>query len=576
MMNQFEIAIVLNEMATLLEIQGSNPFKIRAYQQAARICEKFEGNLAEVIAGKQLAQLSGLGASMCAQIERLHFDGELEQHQHLRAQIAAGLIQMLAIPGLGAKKISKLHRHLGVETIAELKQACERGVVASMKGFGKKSEQIFLQGIELIERYAQHHHWWSLKAFVDSTLASLRDQACVQRVEIAGEYRRLCNTVETLIFIIESNNPQAVLHWFRRQITLESLEKINIAEYQLRLKNQLPLLLKFVSAEQFAIQWHVATGSIQHVETIRQIAAEQGFDYEGMMMNSKAKGATEPPLLVESQLYHQLNMASVPPELREGLDECERARAGNLPDLIETSAIRGVFHNHTQASDGRGTLAEMAAAAESLGFDYLGLADHSQASYQANGLNAERVMKQIADVHAFNASQSSSVYLFSGIECDILSEGLLDLDDATLAALDYCVMSVHSGFNQSEEVMTKRIIRAIEHPATTMLGHPSGRLLLRREPYKVDMDRVIDAAIANRVIIEINANPHRLDLDWRYWRRAADRGLMCAINPDAHQPESLIHFAAGVNVARKGGLHSESVLNTRDRIGVQRWFEHRN
>jgi DNA polymerase (family 10) len=246
-----------------------------------------------------------------------------------------------------------------------------------------------------------------------------------------------------------------------------------------------------------------------------------------------------------------------------------------LPDLIQPSAIRGVFHNHTRASDGRGTLAEMAAAAESLGLEYLGLADHSQASYQANGLNAERVMAQIAEVQAFNAAGHSSVWLFTGIECDILSDGSLDLDEATLAALDYCVMSVHSGFQQSEAVMTARIIRAIEHPATTMLGHPSGRLLLRREPYKVNLDKVIDAAIANRVIIEINANPHRLDLDWRYWRRAADRGLMCAINPDAHRPESLAQYAAGVNIARKGGLPSESVLNTRNRVGVERWFRKR-
>lgn len=576
MMDQYEIAAVFNEMATLMEIQADNPFKIRAYQQAARICEKIEGNLAVLIAAGQLAQISGLGASICTQIERLHLDGELEQHQHLRAQIAPGLIQMLAIPGLGAKKISKLHRQLGVESLAALKQACERGEVANMKGFGQKSAESFLRGIEQVERYAQQYHWWSLKAFVDSTVSALKDEACVQRVEVAGDYRRLCNTVEELIFVIVSNQPEAVLDWFQRQLTVESQQKIADAEYQIRLENQLPLFLKFVAAEQFAIQLHAATGSAAHVALVQQALAQQGLDYEAMVADSVQAGESTACIIAEeSQLYRTVHMDSIPPELREGWDECERAREGRLPNLIEPSAIRGVFHNHTQASDGRGTLAEMAAAAESLGLEYLGLADHSQASYQANGLNAERVMAQIEEIQAFNAAGKASVYLFSGIECDILSDGSLDLDATTLAALDYCVMSVHSGFNQSEATMTARIIRAIEHPATTMLGHPSGRLLLRREPYKVNLDKVIDAAIANRVIIEINANPHRLDLDWSYWRRAADRGLMCAINPDAHRPESLGLFAAGVNVARKGGLQSEAVLNTRDRAGVHDWFQHR-
>jgi DNA polymerase (family 10) len=217
----------------------------------------------------------------------------------------------------------------------------------------------------------------------------------------------------------------------------------------------------------------------------------------------------------------------------------------------------------------------MAAAAEALGWDYLGLADHSKASYQANGLDAARVLKQVAYIKAFNESGISPVHVFSGIECDILPDGSLDLEDSTLAVLDYAVMSVHSSFGQSEEEMTARVIRAIEHPATTMLGHPTGRILLRREPYKIDLQKVIDAAIANCVIIEINANPHRLDMDWRLWRRAAERGLMCAINPDAHSTEGLSYFEAGVNVARKGWLEKNQVLNCRDSAGVLRWFNER-
>lgn len=574
-MDQFEIAAVLSEMATLMEIQAANPFKIRAYQQAARSCEKIEGNLAEMIAAGQLAQITGMGASMCAQIERLHFDGELEQYQHLRAQIAPGLIQMLAIPGLGAKKISKLHQQLGVESLDALKQACEQGQVAALKGFAVKTEQRILVGIEQAKRYAEHFHWWSLKAFVDSILAALRDETFVQRVEIAGSYRRLCETVDGLIFVIACDAPQAVVTWFQGQLTLAAIEEVAEDVVLLRLEDHVPVTLRFVSVEHFALAWYEATGSAEHLLAVQQRAADRGLAWSAWSLLSVGAETLAPHSLEESDISARLEMDWIPPELREGWDECERASTGDLPDLIQPSAIRGVFHNHTRASDGRGTLAEMAAAAESLGLEYLGLADHSQASYQANGLSAERVMAQIAEVQAFNAAGHSSVWLFTGIECDILSDGSLDLDEATLAALDYCVMSVHSGFQQSEAVMTARIIRAIEHPATTMLGHPSGRLLLRREPYKVNLDKVIDAAIANRVIIEINANPHRLDLDWRYWRRAADRGLMCAINPDAHRPDSLAQYAAGVNIARKGGLPSESVLNTRNRAGVERWFRQR-
>jgi DNA polymerase (family 10) len=277
----------------------------------------------------------------------------------------------------------------------------------------------------------------------------------------------------------------------------------------------------------------------------------------------------------ESGLFEFLGLAEISPELREGLGEIEAAEARALPNLVSSADIRGVFHNHTTASDGRGTIEEMAAAAEALGWEYLGLADHSKASYQANGLDEARVLQQVAQIRAFNESGISPVHVFAGIECDILPDGSLDLEDSTLDALDYAVMSVHSSFGQSEEVMTARVIRAIEHPATTMLGHPTGRILLRREPYQINLQKVIDAAIANRVIIEVNANPRRLDMDWRLWRRAAERGLMCSINPDAHRTEQLSYFEAGVNVARKGWLTKEQVLNCRECAGVLRWLAQR-
>jgi DNA polymerase (family 10) len=272
----------------------------------------------------------------------------------------------------------------------------------------------------------------------------------------------------------------------------------------------------------------------------------------------------------EAELFKALGLHFIPPELREGLGEIEEAEKGELPRLVELGDLRGAFHNHTTASDGRNTLAEMAAAAEALGWEYLGIADHSKSSFQANGLSEERLFKQIEEIQALNASKRFKTHVFAGVECDILPDGRLDYTDAVLAKLDYVVTSVHNVFTQDEATMTARIIRAIEHPRTTMLGHLTGRLLLRREGYRVDATKVIDAAIANHVVIELNANPWRLDMDWRHWRKAAGRGLVCAINPDAHETAGLQDVRSGVNSARKGWLTKENILNTRTLAAVRK------
>jgi DNA polymerase (family 10) len=285
---------------------------------------------------------------------------------------------------------------------------------------------------------------------------------------------------------------------------------------------------------------------------------------------SQSPGYAPVTVSSEADLFARLGLHAIPPELREGLGEIEAAEKSELPRLVELGDLRGTFHCHTTASDGRNTLAEMATAAASLGWEYLGIADHSKSSIQANGLTEERLLAQIEAIRDFNASGGCTTHLFAGTECDILPDGRLDFDEAVLARLDYVVASVHSTFAQDEATMTARLIRAIEHPCTTMLGHLTGRLLLRREAYKVDVGRVIDAAIANRVIIEINAAPKRLDMDWRHWRKAAERGLLCAINPDAHETGELGYVRAGINAARKGWLTKDQVVNTRSRSDVEK------
>ena len=581
-MNKADIVDILEDIAVLLELKGENPFKIRAYSAGARVLETMEDDLGDVITEDRLGSIKGVGSALVDKIQTLYETGELEYYTKLRASVAPGLIEMLDIPGLGGKKVKKLHEALSVESIDALKAACEAGEVAALKGFGAKSEEKILTGIANRAAYAKRHLWWNARAVAAPILEGLRALPQVERAEAAGSLRRLKETVGDLDFIVASSDPEPVMDWFVGQDAVQEVTAQGATKSSVRFESGLQADLRVVPAEQFAFALHHFTGSKEHNVLMRQRALARGYSLSewglkpsGLESGECAVESVEWEISKEKELFAFLGLDEIPPELREGTKELEWAEANALPTLVESAQIKGVFHNHTTASDGRATIEEMAEAAEQLGFNYLGLADHSKASFQAKGLDDARVLKMIESIKAFNESGESPVHVFSGIECDILPDGSLDLEDATLAALDYTVMSVHSSFSQSEEEMTARVIRAIEHPATVMLGHPTGRILLRREPYKINLQKVIDAAIANRVIIEINANPQRLDMDWRLWQRAAEKGLMCSINPDAHKVEGLTHYLAGVNIARKGGIPAEQILNCRDSAGVSKWFEAR-
>ena len=592
-MNQTAIAERLETIAVLLELKGENPFKIRAYQNAARALETMEANLGELIEAGKLGTVSGIGSALVDKIETLYRDEPLEYYETLRRSVPPGLVAMLEIPGLGGKKVKRLHDALGVETIDGLKAACEAGRVAGLKGFGKKSEEKILAGIENREAYAKRHLWWSARAVAAPILEGLRALEAVSRAEVAGSLRRLKETVGDLDFIVASEAPDAVMDWFTGLEAVSEVTAKGSTKSSVRFEGGLQADLRVVPPAQHPFALHHFTGSKEHNVAMRQRALSRGYSLSewGLFLRDAdgergsepggqedaggepGHGAGEVALSSEAALFDFLGLAAIPPELREGSGEIEAAASGAVPDLVTAEQLRGVFHNHTNASDGRASIAEMAAAAAAHGWEFLGLADHSKASFQANGLDDEGVLRQIAAIRAFNESGQSEVHVFAGIECDILPDGSLDLEDTTLEALDYAVMSVHSSFGQSEAEMTARVIRAIEHPSTTILGHPTGRLLLRREPYAINLRKVIDAAIANRVAIEINAHPRRLDMDWRLWRQAADSGLVCAINPDAHDTAGLDYVEAGINAARKGWLTRESVLNCRTVDAVARWLD---
>lgn len=584
-----EIADVLAEIGTLLELKGENPFKVRAYQSGARALEAIEEQeLARLIASDELQTVKGIGEALGQKISELHRTGRLEYFEKLKTSIEPGLVELLQIPGLGPKKIRILHDKLSITDIAGLTLACTDGRVAELDGFGVKTQEKLLAGIRNREAYGRRHLWWSAAEIAEPIVAGLRALPQVKRAEAAGSLRRGLETVGDLDFIVAATDVAPVVDWF---VSLPGVKEVTAkgeTKASVRFESGLQADLRIVPEEQFIFALHHFTGSKDHNVQMRQRALARGLSLsewglvpaegEGTVKDKvarekpadgKSKTATVSVPRDESDLFSALNLHFIPPELREGLGEIDAAEKGELSRLVEVGDLRGAFHNHTTASDGRNTLAEMTAAAEALGWEYLGIADHSKASFQANGLSEERLLAQVAEIHALNASRRFQTHVFTGVECDVLSDGRLDFADDVLAQLDYVVASVHNAFAQDEETMTGRVIRAIENPCTTMLGHVTGRLLLRREGYRVDVGRVIDAAIANGVIIELNASPWRLDLDWRHWRKAAERGLLCSINPDAHETAGLAHVRAGINSARKGGLTREQVFNTRPLADVK-------
>jgi DNA polymerase (family 10) len=590
-MNKHAIAEILNEIGVLLELKDENLFKVRAYHAGARALETLEEDLDTVIAEGRLQGIKGIGEALAKKITELQATGRLEFFEQLKAATPPGLVEMLEIPGLGAKKIKALHAQLEISSIAELARACAEGRVAGLDGFGQKTQENLLAGIRNREAYGRRHLWWEAFGVAEPILQGLRALPQVRRAEHAGSLRRGLETVGDLDFLVAAEEWAPVVAWFVARPAVAEVTAQGETKASVRFASGLQADLRIVPPGQFVFALHHFTGSKEHNVQLRQRAQARGLSLsewglvpaegegtakEKAETRRKEAGAKPDSIQTEAGLFAALGLHDIPPELREGLGEIEAAEREELPRLVEAGDLRGVFHNHTTASDGRNSLAEMVAGAQARGWEYFGVADHSQASFQANGLDAARLRRQIADIATLNRSGRYAIRVLAGVECDILPDGRLDLDEAVLGELDYVVASVHSAFSQSEAEMTARIIRAIEHPRTTMLGHLTGRLLLKREGYAVNVAKVIDAALANGVAIELNANPQRLDMDWRHWRAAAGRGLLCVINPDAHDVASLDFVRAGINAARKGGLTAAQVLNTRGISKVRQYLKSKN
>jgi DNA polymerase (family 10) len=572
MMEKNDIAAVLDEIAMFMELTGENPFKIRAYSAGARILENLTEDLGELIDGGKLADIPGLGEALVDKITTLRRDGVLPFHQKLKASIPAGLLEVIQIPGLGPKKVRALWTQLAVEDLAKLKEVCESGAVAELKGFGAKTQEKILEGIKNRVAYGKRHRWYEAAAVAEPILAGLRALPQVSHAESAGSLRRARETVGDLDFLVASSEPRPVMDWFVAYPGVKEVTAHGETKSSVRFGNGLQADLRVVPAEQFYFALHHFTGSKEHNVAMRHRALGRGLSMSEWGFKSVDEKTPAPGARNEAEVFAALGLPWIPPELREGNGEIDAAEAGQLPRLVELADLRGVFHNHTTESDGDHTLDQMAAAAEARGWDYLGISDHSKSSFQAGGLDEARLAKQLEDIARLNASEKYRVRVLSGSEVDILKDGTLDFSDDVLARLDFVVASVHNLFTLDREAQTARIIKAIESEHVDMIGHLTGRLLNKREPYDVDIARIIDAAAANETIIELNANPWRLDLDWRWWRRAAEKGVLCSINPDAHDVDQLDFAAHGVRIARKGWLTPAQVLNTRPLPEVLKWL----
>jgi DNA polymerase (family 10) len=583
-MDKATIADVLEKIATLLELKDENPFKIRAYTNAARSLETWGGNVSELRDQETLEKIPDIGKAIAAKIKELVETGSLKFFDDLRAEFPADIFELFSLPGLGAKKIKALHEKLQVSSIAQLQEACVAGRVAELPGFGKTTQEKLCRSIDERQKYAGSFQLGTIAAEAETLQSDLRAHPETLHVCIAGSYRRRKEIVRDLDFIVATSAPAEITAAFIGHPLVESIIAQGPTKSSVRLRSGIQCDLRVVTAAEYPFALNYFTGSKDHNIVMRNRALQHGWtlnEYRLALVDTETRSTGETPvprtaaprtpgqkrpgekapaIREEADLYRALELDYIPPELRENCGEFEAASAGNLPRLVEAENLRGTFHCHTTASDGHNTLEEMAAAAQELGLQYLGIAEHSRSSIQAHGVDAARLAVQVARIRQLNR-ECENFRLFAGVECDILRDGSLDFPDDVLAELDYVVASIHSAFTLSEADMTRRIIRAMSNPHVTMLAHPTGRLLLKRDPYAVDIPAIIEAAAATGTWIEINAAPKRLDLDWRWWPLAKEKGVKCVINPDAHRTERLQELWFGVGVARKGWLTKAEVMN---------------
>jgi DNA polymerase (family 10) len=571
-----EAAGVLSEISMLLEVVGGDPFRAKAYATAARRLEASGADLTRLAAEGRLTTLPGVGAGIAEVLRELVETGHSSLYDRLAAETPIGLYDLMRIKGLGPKRIRTLYADQGIDSLDKLEEAALAGRLAGLPGIGAATEKKIVESVAFARAARGRRRLYAALEVAERLLEWLDTLGSVQRAEAAGEVRRDLEVVDSVDLVAASKEPAAVLAAFRALSGGTSTSPPADDRAEIQFSDGLRARLVCVPPARWATALLYATGSAEHLAQLEARAESLGLR---LAADGLRRGGRRIATRDEAAVYEALGMAYVEPELREGWGEVEAAAAGTLPRLVEVGDLRGTFHCHTTYSDGRASVAEMGEAARARGWRYLGIADHSQSAGYAGGLPPAKVRNQQAEIDGWNRARGGKgkqrVRLFKGVESDILPDGRLDYDDDVLASFDYVVGSVHSAFTLGERAMTERLVRAVSNPRLTILGHATGRLLLRRDGYEVDVRAVIDACAEHGVAVEINADPARLDVDWRNARYAAERGVLVPINPDAHSTASLDHVQWGVRVARKGWLGPRDVLNAYELEEVEEIFAKR-
>jgi DNA polymerase (family X) len=558
MQDRFYIAGQLRQIARLLSVRGENPFKIRAYERAARALEKVTSDFDARIRERRLIDIDGIGKALAAVIEEIYHTGESALLQQLGDELPPGAVDLNDVPGLTLKKIVALHESLGIKSVDELKTACEKGLVRAVKGFGQKAEANILAGIEKLQHREDRTLISYALADAEPLLQYLRASSEIAQCEIAGSLRRCKETVRRICIVAASADPKATIERFLRYPLLAQSDETGTGRCIGRLARGLEVELHIVAPAEYAVALHYWTGSRDHYAALVDRARSQGITLsaEGLRgLNGKA-------LKVESEgeIYRRLGLEYIEPELRENQGEIEAAAVGSLPETIVAEDIRGMVHCHTTYSDGQNTVEEMARAAEALGMQYITFTDHSPTASYAGGVKIDRLRAQWEEID--RVQERVRIKLLKGTESDILEDGLLDYPDYILEKLDIIIASIHARHKMNADQMTARLLRALKLPVFKIWGHPLGRLIESRPPFECRMDEVLDAVAASPAAIEVNGDPRRLDLEPRWIRAARQRGIKFVVSTDAHSIKNLENLPYGVAMARRGWLSRHDVLNT--------------
>jgi len=557
--DRFAVAAALREIALLLEVKGGNRFRARAYERGARAVEALAGDLGPLVADSRLTTVPGIGAALAAQIAEVHRTGRSSMLERLRAELPPGIVDLIQVPHLSVERIALLHRALGIRSVAELKAAAEAGKVRGVKGFGEKTEKRILDGIAQLEARGQTLLLHEALQTSELLEAWLRASSDAVHVDVAGETRRRSETVDQIELAVSSRNASAVVDHFLSLPQVAAVLEREPDRCRVRLAGGVQAEVEAVEPAAHVPTLVRMTGSTAHYEKLQARAAAKGMSLTERALSSRGGRAVS--LADEAALYRRLGLQYIPPELREDEGEIEAAAANELPeDLIEEQDVRGLVHCHTHYSDGKHSVEEMARAAEELGMDYITITDHSPTAHYAGGLNEDRLKRQWDDIA--RAQEKVKVRLLRGTESDILANGALDYPDRVLEQLDVVIASIHNRYRMGEDEMTRRLVRAMRLPVFKIWGHALGRYVRSRPPIACRVEEVLDAAAESKVAVEVNGDPHRLDMEPRWIRKARERGLRFVISTDAHSMRALRNVRYGVAMARRGWVRKGEVLNT--------------